>query len=207
MINRLGVDTSTFNSANLQLIVTEFTGILITMILFLQGFLAVFGTGGGKSQKFEGDDSANKASYISVLQAQKTENSIAAIETIARTIIQTCGDIVYVSVANRGNENNEVIFEIGPVNCKSINRRYLQNVYSKYAQSASTDGGLLVEDLAVFNKSGGDEDFVLEGSGGLVGTVVDTRGLLWVLRTASGSSSPGLQSCAKWIEGIIACPF
>lgn len=206
VINRLGVDTSTLNSANLQLIVTEFTGILITIVLFLQGFLAVYGAGGsGRGPMIDGADTVVKASYISVLQSQKTESNLAAIETIARTLIQTCADVVYVSVAKNRNDNNEIIFEMGPVNCKSINRQYLENVFSKYTQIVPSCGSLLVEDLAVFNKSG-EGEVVLEGSGGLVGTVVDANGLLWVLRTSPGSTSSGLQSNAKWIEEIIACP-
>lgn len=116
-INRLGQQPSTVTT---QQLISECMGVSVTILLFLQGLSTFLPQ---KSVKDALASQINTLSYISILQSnfdscQSMQSK--SVESIARSIIQTCVGTNRVIVISNSNTDPRVMIEMGPTSDKSL---------------------------------------------------------------------------------------
>ena len=104
-INRSGQIVSSFPQ-----VVSETVGLIMALILFLQGFAELFSDERGNFDIVE--NSALTPALVSIRQSAKSLRAVNKLELISRLIVQTCASVTYVAVVS---SEGEVLVELGPV--------------------------------------------------------------------------------------------
>jgi len=184
--NRMGQTT-----ASLSQVVSEITGLSVALLLFVQGFAEAFPSG---SSDFEGDDIPTTTSYLSILQASPSLQG-AALESIVRSLVQTCENVVYVAVIN---SNSEIMLELGPVGGTSLSKANAKILFASGASSASSSSSLSIEDAGAFSQ-------MLPAGSKCIAMRKDQMDWLWVI--ASTDVKEAFTSKKPWLDSLVGAPF
>ena len=195
-INRLGVLPALIPT---QQIVSEFTGLSVTAILFIQGLVTVLPF---QSEQYTSDSDSNKFSdYLNVLQssAENKKSSGITTESIARSIVQTCNSISHIVVFS---PSGDIVLEFGSVNSKGCVTSVDASKIIQLLEGVDEKDGVKKTD---FNKLkadlGGKSPAVSNILGEVLVSVTDRCNNRWFL------ISKNEESDTKWIRSLISCPM
>jgi len=183
IVNRSGVQVATFSQ-----IVTELTGAVMIILLFLQGIADRF-----KIDAIDPLSVSNTSNYITTIQKDKSSPSIDTVESIARAIVQTSPDISYILVLSK---DNNVLLELSPISTSMIDgsSSSVLGASLRAQQRVSIDG---------LRKVMASTSWKLNDSIQNVVNVIDSYSGVWLV--GSNRSSDG--SNVDWIKALIGCPL
>jgi len=183
IVNRSGVQVATFSQ-----IVTELTGAVMIILLFLQGIADRF-----KIDAIDPLSVSNTSNYITTIQKDKSSPSIDTVESIARAIVQTSPDISYILVLSK---DNNVLLELSPISTLMIDgsSSSVLGASLRAQQRVSIDG---------LRKVMASTSWKLNDSIQNVVNVIDSYSGVWLV--GSNRSSDG--SNVDWIKALIGCPL
>jgi hypothetical protein len=183
IVNRSGVQVATFSQ-----IVTELTGAVMIILLFLQGIADRF-----KIDAIDPLSVSNTSNYITTIQKDKSSPSIDTVESIARAIVQTSPDISYILVLSK---DNNVLLELSPISTSMIDgsSSSVLGASLRAQQRVSIDG---------LRKVMASTSWKLNDSIQNVVNVIDSDSGVWLV--GSNRSSDG--SNVDWIKALIGCPL
>lgn len=195
-INRLGVLPALIPT---QQIVSEFTGLSVTAILFIQGLVTVLPF---QSEQYTSDSDSNKFSdYLNVLQssAENKKSSGITTESIARSIVQTCNSISHIVVLS---PSGDIVLEFGSVNSKGCVTSVDASKIIQLLEGVDEKDGVRKTDFNKFKADlGGKSPAVSNILGEVLVSVTDRCNNRWFL------ISKNEESDTKWIRSLISCPM
>jgi hypothetical protein len=180
--NRFGMQFSTAPQ-----IISEFTGIAATLILFLQGLGNVFDSGE--------DLSLPASSYLSVVQSSFPSDTRVLIDSLVRSIVSTTEGVSYVLILSK----EDVLFEYGPVNTTP-----LSSSNPVAAEIAAMPAG--VYDIQSFGKDKKDFSDRLPGDTKCMSVISDPRGWIWVVGS-NRESRDMKETSENWVESLVSMPM
>lgn len=199
--------------ATLPQVVSELTGIAVALLLFAQGAADVFGGGGGgEADSQQQEQSLAALSYLSVLQNSYGADGRAgqgpAVEAIARSLVQTSEDAVYIAALSR--DDGRVLFELGPVQGSAmtpLQGRALVDAtqISSSSSSSASPSGLSMMALDALQGRAQQPLTCLPPSTKSVG-VAAAGDLVWILACAAPveAIAPDTRS---WIQSLLSAPL
>ena len=202
--NRAGVADATIAQ-----VTSEVIGMVMAIILFVQGFAEAFPSIGASSSTAAAS-STPVSNYLSVIQAASKTSQIVAVETAARSIIQTCEDVSYVLVVS--NVDKSVIFEIGPVSGQAATKESCE-VLSGFSARNTEMGEYGVGKLSMFQPSASflarisnSKNLLLPQKVQSVAVLVDGKNQ-WTWLIAAESNLEEFSKSADWINALTSAPF
>jgi len=195
-VNRLGVQPGLIP---IQQVVSEFTGLCVTAILFTQGFVSVLPL---QPEQYTNENDNNKyIDYLNVLQSsiETKKSSGVTTESIARSIVQTCNSISHVIVTS---PSNDIMLELGSVNSKGCVTSADTLSIMKILEGCEEKDGVKMFD---FNKCKGNlgqkSPAINAITGELLLAITDDLGNKWLLISKSEESD------TKWIRSLLSYPY
>ena len=201
--NRAGVQDATVSQ-----ITSEIIGIVMALILFLQGIAEAFPSIG--SSTTAASSTAPVSNFLSVIQSASRSQQVVSVEAAARSIVQTCEDVSYVLVVS--NVDKKVIFELGPVSGKAATTESC-GILSGFSgrNTVTSDEG--VKSLTMFQPSA---SFLARISNSVhlplpekvqsVAVLIDGKNE-WTWLIATGSELSEFNKSQQWIESLVSAPF
>jgi Cofactor assembly of complex C subunit B, CCB2/CCB4 len=201
--NRAGVQDATVSQ-----ITSEVIGIVMALILFLQGIAEAFPQIGSSTTATS--STTPVSNYLSVIQSASRSKQVMSVEAAARSIVQTCEDVSYVLVVS--NVDGKVIFELGPVsgNAATAESCGILSGFSGRNAAVSDDG---IKSLSMFQPS---SSFLARISNSVhlplpekvqsVAVLVDGKNE-WTWLIAAGSELSEFSKSQQWIDSLVSAPF
>jgi hypothetical protein len=197
VVNRAGVQVSTTPQ-----VVSELIGLLMAAILFVQGVSDVFVGGTAAAPQ--------PSSFLSVIQSVTGTKYSTTLESLVRTIVQTCENVSYVLVYQKSDSQAKVLMELGPLNVKATASNSLGDIDKalssalgqpidgapisvRFSPSASLKAQLVAAGVSV---PADDDNFA---------AAVDSRGWRWLI--ASNAPKDEFEKNSKWISSLLAAPL
>lgn len=200
--------------ATLPQVVSELTGIAVALLLFAQGAADVFGGGGGgggEADSLQQEQSLAALSYLSVLQNSYGADGRAgqgpAVEAIARSLVQTSEDAVYIAALSR--DDGRVLFELGPVQGSAMTplqgRALVDAAQISSSSSSASPSGLSMMALDALQGRAQQPLTCLPPRTKSVG-VAASGDLVWILACAAPveAIAPDTRS---WIQSLLSAPL
>ena len=202
--NRAGVEDATAAQ-----ITSEVIGMVMAVILFVQGVAEAFPSIGASSSTAT-VSTTPVSNFLSVIQTASKSSQTVAVETAARSIIQTCEDVSYVLVVS--NVDKSVIFEIGPVSGKAATKESCE-VLSGFSARNTEIGEDGFGKLSMFQPSASflarisnSKNLLLPERVQSVAVLVDGKNQ-WTWLIAAGSELAEFNKSADWINALTSAPF
>jgi Cofactor assembly of complex C subunit B, CCB2/CCB4 len=201
--NRAGVQDATVSQ-----ITSEVIGIVMALILFLQGIAEAFPQIGSSTTATS--STTPVSNFLSVIQSASRSKQVVSVEAAARSIVQTCEDVSYVLVVS--NVEKKVIFELGPVsgNAATAESCGILSGFSGRNAAVSGDG---IKSLSMFQPS---SSFLARISNSVhlplpekaqsVAVLVDGKNE-WTWLIAAGSELSEFSKSQPWIDSLVSAPF
>jgi hypothetical protein len=201
--NRAGVQDATVSQ-----ITSEVIGIVMALILFLQGIAEAFPQIGSSTTATS--STTPVSNFLSVIQSASRSQQVVSVEAAARSIVQTCEDVSYVLVVS--NVDKKVIFELGPVsgNAATAESCGILSGFSGRNAAVSDDG---IKSLSMFQPS---SSFLARISNSVhlplpekvqsVAVLVDGKNE-WTWLIAAGSEVSEFSKSQQWIDSLVSAPF
>lgn len=216
--NRAGQTVATFPQ-----VVSELTGIAVALLLFAQGAADVFGAGGGGGGGGEGEADSQQQeqslaalSYLSVLQnnfgADGRSGQGPAVEAIARSLVQTSEDALYIAALSR--QDGRVLFELGPVQGSAmtslqgralVDAVQISSSFSSSLPSPFPRRCLSILDLDTLQQRAQQPLTCLPLSTKSVG-VATAGDLVWVLACAAPAEAIAPET-RSWMQSLLSAPL
>ena len=201
--NRAGVEDATTAQ-----ITSEAIGVVMALILFLQGLAEAFPSIG--SSTTAAASTTTVSNYLSVIQSSSRNKQTSAVEAAARSIVQTCEDVSYVLVVS--NVLKKVIFEMGPVSGKAATDRTCEILSGFSARNTMVDENG-IGSLSMFQTSSSflarnsnSPDLMLPEKVQSAAVIVDgTNQWTWLI--AAGSDVEEFKKSQSWINSLTSAPF
>lgn len=201
--NRAGVQDATAAQ-----ITSEIIGAIMALILFLQGIAEAFPSIGLSSSKAAAETPAS--TFLSVIQSASRSAQVVSVETAARSIVQTCGDVSYILVAS--NADKKVILELGPVSGKAATPQSCEILSGFSGRNTMVDDNGM-KSLSMFQPSksflariSNSENLLLPSKTESVAVIVDGKND-WTWLIASSSELTELTKSQEWINSLVSAPF
>ncbi len=195
-VNRLGVQPALIP---IQQVVSEFTGLCVTAILFIQGLVNVLPF---QSEQYNTDtDSIKFNDYLNVLQSsvENKKSSGITTESIARSIVQTCNSISHIVVIS---PSGDIALELGSVNSKGCITSVDTSRMIQLLQGVEEKDGVRKTDFNTLKANlGGKSPVVNDIVGEIIIAVTDRFNKKWFL------ISKNEESDTKWIRSLISYPM
>ena len=195
-VNRLGVQPALIP---IQQVVSEFTGLCVTAILFIQGLVSVLPF---QPEQYTSDTDSNKFNdYLNVLQSavENKKSSGITTESIARSIVQTCNSVSRIVVVF---PSGDIALELGSVNSKGCIMSVDTSKIIQLLEGVEERDGVKKTD---FNKLkadlGGKSPVVNDIVGEILVAVTDRFNNRWFLICKNEESD------TKWIRSLISYPM
>mmetsp|Transcript_25957 Transcript_25957/g.24810 ORF Transcript_25957/g.24810 Transcript_25957/m.24810 type:complete len:294 (+) Transcript_25957:145-1026(+) len=202
--NRAGVQDATAAQ-----ITSEVIGVVMAVILFVQGLAEAFPSV-GSSQSIA--NAAPLSSFLSVIQSAPKSSQIDAVESAARSIIQTCEDISYILIVS--NIDKKVILELGPVtgnaatedSAKVLSGFSNRNI-DRESELKSTPLLSMFQPSSSFLARNSNSPFlILPEKVSSVAVIVDGKNdWTWLIATAAELAE--FNESAEWINSLTSAPF
>lgn len=201
--NRAGVQDATVSQ-----ITSEIIGIVMALILFLQGIAEAFPQIGSSTTATS--STTPVSNFLSVIQSASRSQQVVSVEAAARSIVQTCEDVSYVLVVS--NVDKKVIFELGPVsgNAATAESCGILSGFSGRNTAVSSDG---TKSLSMFQPSASflarisnSAHLPLPEKVQSVAVLVDGKNE-WTWLIAAGSELTEFSKSQQWIESLVSAPF
>jgi hypothetical protein len=201
--NRAGVQDATVSQ-----ITSEVIGIVMALILFLQGIAEAFPSIGSSTTATS--STTPVSNFLSVIQSASRSQQVVSVEAAARSIVQTCEDVSYVLVVS--NVDKKVIFELGPVsgNAATAESCGILSGFSGRNTAVSEEG---TKSLSMFQPSA---SFLARISNSVhlplpakvqsVAVLVDGKNE-WTWLIAAGSELSEFSKSQQWIDSLVSAPF
>lgn len=201
--NRAGVQDATMAQ-----VTSEVIGVVMAVILFVQGIAEAFPQIGASTSA--SSNAAPISSFLSVIQSAPKSPKVSAVETAARSIIQTCGDVSYVLVVS--NIDKSVVFEIGPLSGKAATKE-TSTVLTGFSARNTMKNEEGIDTLSMFQPSkqflariSNSKDLLLPEKSQSCACIVDgTNQWTWLI--ASGSELVDFEKSQDWITALTSAPF
>ena len=195
IVNRSGVQAATFSQ-----IVTELTGAVMIVLLFLQGIADRF-----RIDAIDPLSISNSGSYITTIQKASSGSSssssssstlvdINTLESIARAIVQTSSDISYILVMSK---DNKVMLELGPISSTTIDA----SSCTALGSTLRTEDRVSIDSIKTMTSNMSWKPN--ENIRSLV-KVIDSNNGMWLV--GSNRNSAELEN-SNWIQSLIGCPL
>ena len=202
--NRAGVQDATIAQ-----ITSEVIGLVMAVILFVQGIAEAFPQLGASSSAAT-TNTAPVSSFLSVIQSAPKSSQTVSVETAARSIIQTCEDVSYVLVVS--NVDKSVIFEIGPVSGRAATKESCE-VLSGFSARNTEMGADGLGKLSMFQPSAqftariaNSKSLQLPEKSQSCAVLVDGKNQ-WTWLIAAGSELTEFEKSTEWINALTSAPF
>jgi hypothetical protein len=202
VVNHAGVQVSSVSQ-----ITSELIGFVMAIILFLQGVSYILPSGSIAN--------APASTFLTVIQSTSTmaTKSASALESIVRTIVQTC-ETSYVLVYDNDSSSLEkkILIELGPVSSKAATPLSLNSIESVLTNDAAaissasslTDPKYLSTSSIAALKSA-SSGVSVPSDAASVAILVDNRNWTWVI--ASSAIRDDFEKNNKWITSLVAAPL
>jgi hypothetical protein len=196
--NRAGVQT-----ADASQITSEAIGVIMALILFLQGLAEAFPSGGSSTSS-----SIAPASFLSVIQSAPRSLQTVSVESAARSIIQTCEDVSYILIVS--NIEKKVVLELGPVTGTAASAAACEMLRNFSGRNVvKNEEGVPV--LSMFQAA---PSFLARTTNTIavpdkvqsIAVIVDGKND-WTWMIAAGSELSEFNKSADWISSLTAAPF
>jgi len=182
IINRSGVQITTTSQ-----IITELTGTIMILLLFLQGIADRF-----RIDSFEPISMSNTGNYITTIQKSNNSNNIDNLENIARAIVQTSSDISYILVLSK---DNKVLLELSPISSTIIDESSCDKLGNilRSQEKVSLD---LIKTMNTWKLNENIKN---------IEKVIDNNNGMWLI--GSNGNSEEFINNINWIRSLIECPI
>ena len=195
---------------SLPQIVSETVGLIMALILFLQGVAELFPDEGGYLDIVE--NGTLPPAFVSTRQSVKSLRGIETLEQISRLILQTCVSVTYVAVVS---STGEVLIELGPVTQDAQLMTEVDGaVLSAVAKQTTTEG--LDKDAFVSTVASADPSVSAKGGMPVLACLpssvqslalrVGDAGNAWVIGSTDENPKGSLLDQARWIDSLVEAP-
>jgi hypothetical protein len=202
-LNRAGQLVQTFPQ-----VVSEVTGLVMALVLLLQGIAELFPGDQVPAELAEADYGTLPSTYL-VTRQSSSEKGKKMVEEVARSILQSCSGLTY-AVALDGN--GEIVAEVGPVSGDAATMTSAEGkLLATVAQQTTTDGldkkSFISTLLAADGNGGGEFMACIPSSVRSVALRKGYADTTWLIASTADDSGSALKEQMRWIDSLAQAPF
>lgn len=203
-LNRAGQVVQTFPQ-----VVSETTGLIMAIVLLLQGIAELFPVSEMPAELVEADYGTLPSTYLVTRQSSEKGKEIGMVEEVARSILQSCSGLTYAVALNR---SGDIIVEVGPVSGDAATMTSKEgNLLVSVAQQTTTDGLDKQSFISTLVAAGGDSsiDFMrcIPSSVRSVALRKGYADTTWLIASTTDDSGSVLKEQMRWIDSLAQAPF
>lgn len=194
-------------------IISEVTGLVMALVLFLQGVAELFPPIEVPTELQNSNSGAVPSTYLVTRQISSSDGGKEIVEDVARSILQSCSGLAYVVALNG---NGGIIVEVGPVGQDETSMTPQEgSLLAGVAEQTTTDGLDKKSFIATLAAAAG-EGGIATGDGFMacmpssVRSVALRRGYsdtTWLVASTADGTGEALKEQMSWIDSLTQAPF